>query len=138
MNKEEQSKISAILTEPIACRVLRTLIYCSAQPNAWDYGTDGLTASALAKHISYPEEQVRQILGQLLDVGLVEYSVKADRWNFANNQTARPLIDKAIFEFELNFVRERCRTTNYHAEEKITAIDELASHIAVARLDVRS
>lgn len=45
--------------------------------------------------------------------------------------------NSAIDEKYLEFVKERARTQNYHAEEKLTSIDELAEMIFIARSNYR-
>ena len=132
------SRISRLLADPTVCRVLRPLIYYFEGCSVQSYSTQGFSLASLANHICRSEEETRQTLIHLRAVGLVEFATEHDKWTFAGNNEFRSLIDKSIFQFELDWVRDRAQHTNHHAWEKIEMIDELADHIAVARLYVRS
>lgn len=128
MKEERQLKLSGLLSIPNCCRILRSLIYNPV----------GFSLAELATRNGLSDAETLQIINDLLDVNLVQVFPQKKMWSFIDSEEVRPLIDEAIFKFELDLVRQRAISINYHAREKLEALDELATHIATARSDVRS
>lgn len=114
-----------LLNDPVVCQVIRVLLV--------DCG--GGSAANVAVSIRLPEAEVLLAMQALRDCNFLNQS---EPLRLCIDSAARPIVDRAILNFELALVQERCVATNLFAAEKIQAIDELAEQIAFARRDVRS
>ena len=119
------TRLHSLLNDPVVCHVIRALLVDSGEASA----------ANVAVCIKLPEAEVLLAVQALRDFNFLEQS---EPLKLCIDSEAWPIVDRAILNFELALVQERCVTTNLFAAEKIQAIDELAEQIAFARRDVRS
>ncbi len=123
--KRAKIDLDSLLSKGIVCRILRVL---ACTNKAVDRAT-------LVEKTSSSPAAVDRCLGSLRDAGIIKWSSRSSCWRLVREPSIVRKIEEAIFEYELSILKKTRR--NLHAEEKLRAVDEIASAVFHARNSLR-
>jgi hypothetical protein len=112
--------ILSVLQEDFVCRILRPLVIGPQHERV------------LSQYAGLAPEDTLDSLNRIKKYGILHHDPVTNTWELLADDQTRTIIYDALFAFELRVLAGRT-LPNYHAQQRIQIIDELATAISHAR-----